>query len=95
MLTRVETNRNGSWIEVCDGLAVEQVCTAMNIRRFTQANHTPPLIPQMMDLTGWTANTEYSNAIVSGTADTILAHLIIFRLLPFLSIPQAPFISTR
>jgi hypothetical protein len=60
-----------------------------NIRRFTQANVTPPLLPETIAALGWTADTQLSQDILSGNdTTTIDVHPGIHRLIPYLSTPQ-------
>ena len=48
---------------------IEQRCMEENIARFTQANHTPPLLDDQRRLLGWTANTITSTSILDGVCD--------------------------
>jgi hypothetical protein len=62
-----------------------------NIRRFTQANHTPSLHKDQIDLLGWTANTDVAQLILEGKdiPDTIPLDDNIRLLAPFLSTPPS------
>jgi Reverse transcriptase (RNA-dependent DNA polymerase) len=57
---------NGEW-EVCtQKVDIEQECIKENIRRFTQANNTPPLLQTQVDLLGWKADTQTALDILQG-----------------------------
>lgn len=67
---------------------IEDACTAENIQRFTQANSTPSLTSDQVDLIGWTANTDGADFILYGHQDTRL-HPLINNLVPYLRIHPA------
>jgi hypothetical protein len=88
-LNRVEIPDGQSWKEVCGKEEVEAGCMQENIRRFTQANHTPSLLPESVALLGWTADTVYSDQLLRNQADLHLLHPSLQRLTPYLCTPNA------
>lgn len=48
---------------------IEQRCMEENSARFTQANHTPSLLPSQRTILGWTAQSEISSSILSDQCD--------------------------
>jgi hypothetical protein len=58
-----------------------------NIRRFTQANNTPSLLENQIEVLGWTANSDTSYRILKGTINPNL-HADIKTLAPFLTMPE-------
>jgi hypothetical protein len=66
---------------------MEQGSIDENIRRFTQANHTPSLQKEKYQLLGCTGNTVMSNDLSKGIIDQRL-HPGIRELAPYLKIPK-------
>ena len=86
--TQVETTSTsvGSTILHTTKESIEQACMNENIRRFTQSYGTPSLLPDQIDLLGWTGNSPTSQTILQGkTPLTSNLHPGIIRLAPFLS----------
>jgi Reverse transcriptase (RNA-dependent DNA polymerase) len=86
-LTAVEApDRSGQWVLVNDKEAVELGCIKENISRFTQANNTPALLRDQVELLGWTGNGQGANDLLSGIANPAL-HPAITPLAEYLSTP--------
>jgi endonuclease/exonuclease/phosphatase family metal-dependent hydrolase len=80
---------NKEWKETEGKLEMEKGCIEENIRRFTQANHTPSLKPEIIDKIGWTGNTSFSDQILNNSANVQDLHPHIQELIPFLSKPDS------
>jgi hypothetical protein len=92
-LTQVETSassESGTTITHTSKEMIEQACMNENIRRFTQAYHTPSLQSDQIALLGWTGNSISSTEILNGTVQQFDnqddLHPGIRRLSPFLSV---------
>jgi hypothetical protein len=69
--------------------SIEHACMHENTRRFTQAYGTPSLLPEQIDLLGWTGNSTTAQAILAGQAQNASdLHPGIVRLLPYISTPD-------
>jgi hypothetical protein len=90
-VTAVETPDNiGTWTLRIEKQEVEQSCIEENLRRFTQANNTLPLLPDQIELLGWTGNTTTAKDILEGKEDLIPGlHPLITNMAMYLSTPQA------
>jgi hypothetical protein len=70
---------------------IEQACMKENEQRFTQASHTPTLMPSQINKLGWTANTPTAASILNNSIhlnDSGL-HENIIDLAPFLTTPPS------
>lgn len=86
MVTSVSAPYNeGEWTTITEKLDIEKACQQENIRRFTQANDTPALLPDQINLLGWTADSEISNRILLGYEDPQL-HPTINKLVKYLKL---------
>lgn len=65
----IAPNEEGEWITVTEKQAIEEACQQENIRRFTQANDTPALLSDQVDLLGWTAEMDVAQNILRGIED--------------------------
>jgi hypothetical protein len=91
-LTRVELydSDNKQWVEVGEKQLIERGCIQENVRRFTQAKHTPSLLPESISQLGWTATTELASAILlNENIDESDLHPSIRRLAPYLGTPAS------
>jgi Reverse transcriptase (RNA-dependent DNA polymerase) len=84
----VAPNEDHEWVLLTDKMAIEKACQEENVRRFTQANDTPALLPEQVELLGWTADSEVSNNILQGNED-IRLHPNINKLVKYLQINES------
>jgi hypothetical protein len=66
----------GTWELQTSKENIEKGCIDKNIRRFTQANHTPSLQIDQYHLLGWTGNTATAKDLLHGIIDQRLHHNI-------------------
>ncbi len=81
-------NANGEWEVTTKKGEVEQECMRENIRRFTQANNSPSLRDDQVQILGWMGDTNEAVSILEGgplphNLDPLLA-----RLTPYLKRPN-------
>jgi hypothetical protein len=63
---------------------IEEESIKENIKRFTQAENTPPMLPSQIDLLGWTANTKVLQNILEGVnIEDPRLHAGIKRMIPY------------
>ncbi len=78
----------GSWEVTIDKLKIEEECIQDNVRRFTQANASPSLRDDQVQILGWTANTDSAYRILHGEGNMVEGlDPAIARLAPFLVQP--------
>lgn len=81
---------HGGWEVTIDKLKIEEECIHDNIRRFTQANASPSLLQDQVDILGWTANTTQASQILHGEHNLVEGlDPAIARLAPFLTQPPS------
>jgi hypothetical protein len=68
---------------------MERGCIDENVRLFTQANQTPSLQNDVIEMFGWTGNSNIADDILNGTAILPQLDQCIRELLPFLKTPEA------
>jgi hypothetical protein len=68
----------------------EYGCIQENIKRFTQANDTPPMKPSQFELLGWTACSDVAENILEGnfSLEHNNLHPAIERMLPYYKTPK-------
>jgi Reverse transcriptase (RNA-dependent DNA polymerase) len=81
-------DNDGVWTIQTEKEVIERGCMQENIARFTQANQTPSLLPDQVDLLGWTGNGLGSDDLLQGNNNPAF-HPAITALAPFLSTPPA------
>jgi hypothetical protein len=77
---------SGKWELQTTREEIEKGCMEENIRRYTQASHTPSMQRSQIDLLGWTGNTTTSEGILKGIRDERL-HPHIASLATYLHTP--------
>jgi hypothetical protein len=81
-------NEVGGWDLKTTKLDIEQGCIDENIRRFSQANSTPPLLQHTVQSLGWKGETETATNILSATNMDETLHPAILRMVPFWNRPN-------
>jgi hypothetical protein len=81
-------NAQGGWEVTVEKHKIEEECMQENIRRFTQANNSPSLKQDQVELLGWTADTETASLILQGEQTPTALDQAISRLAPFLKTPD-------
>jgi hypothetical protein len=71
-LNELQVSKDGEWHTVTDKMAIEQECMVEGKKRFIQANNTPSLTSDQIDLLGWTAHTDESSLLLQGSVPTNL-----------------------
>ncbi len=91
-VTQVEApDHEGNWSLKDTKIEVETGCMNENMKRFTQASHTPLMQNEAIQLLGWTANTPTAQAILNDTTTSLQIPLppALATLAPLLSTPPA------
>lgn len=65
----IAPNEEGEWVSVTEKQEIEEACQQENIRRFTQANDTPALLSDQIEILGWTAEKDGAQSILRGIED--------------------------
>jgi Reverse transcriptase (RNA-dependent DNA polymerase) len=86
----VKSARSNSWKIVNDKVDIEKGCINENIRRFSQAQHTPPMQELEQKLLGKMGENDVSDDIINGNYNTLFEqlHPDIQQLIPFLKKPN-------
>ena len=80
-------NDQGGWEVTVEKQKIEEECMQENIRRFTQANNSPSLKQDQVELLGWTAGSDIASLILKGEPTPLALDPAISRLAPFIQQP--------
>lgn len=84
-----EQGADGQWNTLTEQDDIEQCCINEGIRKRTQANQAPCLLPEQVALLGELADSDTSNAILQGNqVDHDILHPDMQTLLPFWTMPE-------
>lgn len=85
----VETpgEEENTWVLQTEKKEIEKGCMDKNKRRFTQANHTPSLLKDQVNILGWTGNNQVSRNILQGSTIGDEVHEDIRDMAPYLATP--------